>query len=430
MMQLRGRAETADNCPDLKMWETDRAEEPTAKPLCSLLVYTKCNYSKQLCETHFRWCCKPLQWQEIICVETSERQVLSLKLIYRPLVWRLLCQAGIVVRGNIIIVFPPSWTGGTELRQILTVENQGRGGHLSDQLSFPRYEGLQQHDGILVVTPGVHLPVGVPALLCEFVPGLGFAQQLTDRALGQPQHVLGEQSLADIVDRQQLPHPPWVAQRVQGLPGGLLHVVPQHLLQPRLHWVGLGDPGGGEEGRQGGRQGGRGVEGGEGSQTVVGETHWRLLRLDGRGGVPGPGAQSPSLASSLGGPRAAVDHRAGSGGRRSVRRLRPLLGGGARGELGLAGLLLDVGGEAVAPPGRQVLQVGRQRAGEQAGPQGEPRLGVEGLGSLQEQHLQAGGGARGGGLGQARQEHVGNLRRFWFGADWVHRADGVPEIKK
>ena len=86
------------------------------------LVYTKYNYSQQLCETHLRWCCKPLQWQEIICVETSERQVLSLKLIYRPLVWRLLCQAAIVVVGNIIIVFP-RLTVLEVAREILTVEN-------------------------------------------------------------------------------------------------------------------------------------------------------------------------------------------------------------------------------------------------------------------------------------------------------------------
>ena len=82
------------------------------------VVYRKYNYSPQLCETHFRWCCKPLQWEEIICVETSERQVLSLKLIYRPLVWRLLCQAGIVVVGNIIIVFPR-----LAVLEVLTVEN-------------------------------------------------------------------------------------------------------------------------------------------------------------------------------------------------------------------------------------------------------------------------------------------------------------------
>ena len=191
----------------VQIWRCEKwVGEPTDEWLCIFcivtLVNTKYCYSQQLCETHFRWCSKPLQWQEIICVETSERQVLSLKLIYRPLVWRLLCQAAIVVGGNIIIVFPR-----LTVLVVLTVENQGWGGHRSDQLSLSRYEWLQQHDGILVVTPGVHLPIGVPALLSEFVPGLGFAQQLTDGSLGQSQHVLGEQSLPDVVDRQELPHP-------------------------------------------------------------------------------------------------------------------------------------------------------------------------------------------------------------------------------
>ena len=107
----------------------------------------------------------------------------------------------------------------------------------SEELSFPWYQSLEEEYGLIVPHPGVHLPVGVPPLLRELVPGLGFAQQLADGPLGQPQHVLGEQSLADVVDRQELPHPPGVAQRVERLPGGLLHVVPEHLLQPRLHRV-------------------------------------------------------------------------------------------------------------------------------------------------------------------------------------------------
>ena len=79
------------------------------------------------------------------------------------------------------------------------MENKRRGGHLPHQLPLPGDQGLEEHDCVVVVTPGVHLPVGVPPLLSQLVPGLGFAQQLADSALGQPQHVLGEQSLADVV---------------------------------------------------------------------------------------------------------------------------------------------------------------------------------------------------------------------------------------
>ena len=87
----------------------------------------------------------------------------------------------------------------------LTGLHQGVG--RSEEFSFPRDESLQQQNSLVVPDPGVHLPIGVPALLSEFVPGLGFAQQLTDGSLGQSQHVLGEQSLPDVVDRQELPHP-------------------------------------------------------------------------------------------------------------------------------------------------------------------------------------------------------------------------------
>ena len=77
----------------------------------------------------------------------------------------------------------------------------------SEELSFPWYQSLEEEYGLIVPHPGVHLPVGVPPLLRELVPGLGFAQQLADGPLGQAQHVLGEQSLADVVYGQHLSHP-------------------------------------------------------------------------------------------------------------------------------------------------------------------------------------------------------------------------------
>ena len=56
------------------------------------------------------------------------------------------------------------------------------------------------------MTPGVHLPVAIPSLLGELVPGLGLGEELGDGALAQAQHVLGEQSLPDVVDREKLTH--------------------------------------------------------------------------------------------------------------------------------------------------------------------------------------------------------------------------------
>lgn len=87
----------------------------------------------------------------------------------------------------------------------------------------------------------MHLPVRVAALLRELVPRLGLGQQLRHRALGQAQHVLREQPLPDVVHRQQLAHAPADVQRVEVGVGVFVHVVAQHLLQPRLHRVALGD---------------------------------------------------------------------------------------------------------------------------------------------------------------------------------------------
>ena len=89
---------------------------------------------------------------------------------------------------------------------LLTVENQRRARHWPHELPLPGDQGLEEHDRVVVVTPGVHLPVAVPALLGELVPGLGLGEELGDGALAQAQHVLGEQPLPDVVDREQLPH--------------------------------------------------------------------------------------------------------------------------------------------------------------------------------------------------------------------------------
>ena len=60
---------------------------------------------------------------------------------------------------------------------------------------------------MVVPDPRVHLPVAVPSLLGELVPGLGFGEELADCSLAEAQHVLGEQALPDVVHRQQLSHP-------------------------------------------------------------------------------------------------------------------------------------------------------------------------------------------------------------------------------
>lgn len=59
----------------------------------------------------------------------------------------------------------------------------------------------------------------------------------------QPQHVLSEQSLSNVVHRQQLSHSPAYVQRVQVRIRIFVDVVSQHLLQSRLHGVAFGDEG-------------------------------------------------------------------------------------------------------------------------------------------------------------------------------------------
>lgn len=85
----------------------------------------------------------------------------------------------------------------------------------------------------------MHLPVTVPPLLRQLVPRLRLRQQLGDGALRQAQYVLGEQPLPNVVDREQLADASRDVQRVQILRGVLVHVVAQHLLQFRLHWIAL-----------------------------------------------------------------------------------------------------------------------------------------------------------------------------------------------
>ena len=94
--------------------------------------------------------------------------------------------------------------------------------------------------------------------------------------------------------------------------------------------------------------------------------------------------------------------------------------------LSLAAVLLDVGRQTLAPSVGQILEVGGQRTGEQARPQGEARRTGElkRLGSLQEQHLQAGAGWRRGGRLQATKEDVVHILRICF------RTDSVPKIHK
>ena len=61
--------------------------------------------------------------------------------------------------------------------------------------------------GGLVLEEELHPDEWLPALLSEHVPGLGPGQEVRHGALGQPQHRLPEQSLADAVLGQDLLDP-------------------------------------------------------------------------------------------------------------------------------------------------------------------------------------------------------------------------------
>lgn len=71
----------------------------------------------------------------------------------------------------------------------------------------------------------MHLPVAIPALLCELIPGLGFREQLRDGSLTKSQYVFCEQPLANVVDGEKLSNPPGDMKGIQILVGILVHVV-------------------------------------------------------------------------------------------------------------------------------------------------------------------------------------------------------------
>lgn len=108
-------------------------------------------------------------------------------------------------------------------------------------LTFFRDEAFEEHDGVLVACPAVHFPVAVASLFGQFVPGFGFGKELGDGALGETEDVFGEEALADVVDREELPDAPGDVEGVQVLAGVFVHVVAEHLLEARLHRVALRD---------------------------------------------------------------------------------------------------------------------------------------------------------------------------------------------
>ena len=67
----------------------------------------------------------------------------------------------------------------------------------------------------LVLEEDLHPDEWLPALLSEHVPGLGPGQEIRHGALGQPQHRLPEQSLADAVLGQDLLDPSCEIVRVE-----------------------------------------------------------------------------------------------------------------------------------------------------------------------------------------------------------------------
>ena len=69
--------------------------------------------------------------------------------------------------------------------------------------------------GGLVLEEDLHPDEWLPALLSEHVPGLGPGQEIRHGALGQTQHRLPEQSLADAVLGQDLLDPSCEIVRVE-----------------------------------------------------------------------------------------------------------------------------------------------------------------------------------------------------------------------
>lgn len=108
-------------------------------------------------------------------------------------------------------------------------------------LTFFRYQRLEQHHSSIITSPRMHLPITVPSLLRQFIPGLRFRQQLRNRPLRQTQDVFGEESLANVVDGEKFTDTSGYVESVEILGGVFVHVVAEHLLEFGFHGVTFGD---------------------------------------------------------------------------------------------------------------------------------------------------------------------------------------------
>ncbi len=68
-------------------------------------------------------------------------------------------------------------------RKVLTFEEDGCVGEGPHELALPWDERLEEHDGVLIVGPGMHLAVRVPPLLGQLLPAFGLGEELTDGSL-------------------------------------------------------------------------------------------------------------------------------------------------------------------------------------------------------------------------------------------------------
>lgn len=89
------------------------------------------------------------------------------------------------------------WMEGARLTK--RVSRVSEAAVLSTPPTFLRDQRLEHHDGSVVARPSVHLPVTVTPFFGELVPRFRLREQLGNCALGQPQHVFGEQSLSNIM---------------------------------------------------------------------------------------------------------------------------------------------------------------------------------------------------------------------------------------
>ena len=131
-------------------------------------------------------------------------------------------------RGRAICPRSHSWEGaesGSELRAMFSALNSptpgaGPGGKAETgprpaPTSLPHLDGPQGQHVLLVRQELLHLDEGLLALHRKLAPGLGPGQDLADRALGQPQHVVAEHPLPDVVFKQLLLHLEGDLRRVQ-----------------------------------------------------------------------------------------------------------------------------------------------------------------------------------------------------------------------